>query len=103
MTSTQARSGSRSDALRRTAREQAEDAELGELAVHYFDRMPPEEQADDPAEALAMVRAHRSLARLHVPGQPVTAVLGAGAEPGPTSPAHDPDRAHGSGSGLLRV
>jgi glutamate dehydrogenase len=92
MTSTEARGASRSEALRRTARDQADDTELGELAVHYFDRMPPEEQVDDPADALAMVRAHRSLARLHVPGQPVTAVLGAGAELGPAGPAHDPDR-----------
>ncbi len=92
MTSTEARSASRSDALRRAARDEADDAELGELAVHYFDLMPPEEQVDDPAEALAMVRAHRSLARLHVPGQPVTAVLGAGAETGTVGALHDPDR-----------
>ncbi|NMO91343.1 NAD-glutamate dehydrogenase [Actinomycetospora sp. TBRC 11914] len=72
--------------------DQADDPELAALAVHYFERVPPEEQVDDPSEALAIVRAHRSLARLHVPGQPVTAVLGAGAEPGPDGTMPDPDR-----------
>ena len=38
------------------------------------------------------MRAHRSLARLHVPGHPVTAVLGAGAETAPGASAADPDR-----------
>jgi glutamate dehydrogenase len=92
MTSTEARAQSALAALRRAASEQADDPELADLAVHYFDRVPPEEQVDDPAEALSIVRAHRSLARLHVPGQPVTAVLGAGAEPGPNGAMPDPDR-----------
>ncbi|GLZ47282.1 glutamate dehydrogenase [Actinomycetospora sp. NBRC 106375] len=51
------------------------DSELGELAVTYFDRVPDGELVADPADALATVRAHRSLARLRVPGKPVTAVL----------------------------
>jgi glutamate dehydrogenase len=51
------------------------DTTLGELAVTYFARVPDGELVDDPADALATVRAHRSLARLRVPGKPVTAVL----------------------------
>ena len=51
------------------------DSALGELAVAYFDRVPDGELVADPADALATVRAHRSLARLRVPGKPVTAVL----------------------------
>jgi glutamate dehydrogenase len=92
MTSIDVPLGSGPEALRRAAHEQADDSELAELAVHYFDRLPPEERVDDPAEALAIVRAHRSLARLHVPGQPVTAVLGAGAESLPGATAPDSDR-----------
>ncbi len=92
MTGTEARTDSAMEALRRTAIDQAGDPELAELAIHYFDRVPPEERVDDPSEALAIVRAHRSLARLHVPGQPVTAVLGAGAEPAPDGTMPDPDR-----------
>ncbi|PVZ04901.1 NAD-glutamate dehydrogenase [Actinomycetospora cinnamomea] len=51
------------------------DSTLGELAVTYFARVPDTELVADPADALATVRAHRSLARLRVPGKPVTAVL----------------------------
>ncbi|MFC5140480.1 NAD-glutamate dehydrogenase [Actinomycetospora rhizophila] len=51
------------------------DSALGELAVAYFDRVPDGELVADPKDALATVRAHRSLARLRVPGKPVTAVL----------------------------
>ncbi|MDD7969443.1 NAD-glutamate dehydrogenase [Actinomycetospora lemnae] len=51
------------------------DSALGELAVTYFDRVPESELVADPEDALATVRAHRSLARLRVPGKPVTAVL----------------------------
>ncbi|MEJ2890174.1 NAD-glutamate dehydrogenase [Actinomycetospora aeridis] len=62
--------------LRTTATEQRPpDSALGELAVTYFDRVADAELVADPHDALATVRAHRSLARLRVPGKPVTAVL----------------------------
>lgn len=67
--------GSR-EVLRSTAaREDPHDTALGDLAVAYYAGVPAEELAGDPVDALAAVRAHRSLARLRVPGRPVTAVL----------------------------
>ncbi|WP_018335349.1 NAD-glutamate dehydrogenase [Actinomycetospora chiangmaiensis] len=79
------------DALREAAKvHAADDAQLGDLAALYFARVGVGEMGDDPHEALAIVRAHRSLARLRVPGRPVTAVLGAGAQS--TTNAPDPDR-----------
>ncbi|MCD2186884.1 NAD-glutamate dehydrogenase [Actinomycetospora soli] len=79
------------DGLRAAARA-LDDEPLGELAALYFARVGPGEIGEDPQEALGAVRAHRSLARLRVPGRPVTAVLGAGAEATPGLPAPDPDR-----------
>ena len=80
-------------ALRAAARNSAaDDAQLGDLAALYYARVGPGEIGPDPQEALAIVRAHRSLARLRVPGRPVTAVLGAGAEPAPGLAAPDPER-----------
>ena len=64
------------EVLRAVAAEQdPPDSELGELAITYFARVPDSELVPEPADALATVRAHRSLARLRVPGKPVTAVL----------------------------
>ena len=64
------------EVLRGVAAEQdPPDSELGELAITYFARVPDSELVPEPADALATVRAHRSLARLRVPGKPVTAVL----------------------------
>ncbi|GLZ55208.1 NAD-glutamate dehydrogenase [Actinomycetospora sp. NBRC 106378] len=77
------------DALRAAA---SDDEQLGDLAALYFAGVGPGEIAGDPQDALATVRAHRSLARLRVPGRPVTAVLGAGAELAPGLQAPDPDR-----------
>ncbi|GAA4834669.1 NAD-glutamate dehydrogenase [Actinomycetospora corticicola] len=80
-------------ALREAARDSAaDDAQLGDLAALYYARVGPGEIGPDPQAALAIVRAHRSLARLRVPGRPVTAVLGAGAEPAPGLVAPDPER-----------
>ncbi len=67
--------GSR-DVLRAVAaREDPHDSGLGDLAIAYYAGVPAHELAARPADALATVRAHRSLARLRVPGRPVTAVL----------------------------
>ncbi|MEJ2867017.1 NAD-glutamate dehydrogenase [Actinomycetospora sp. OC33-EN08] len=70
----------------------ADDPQLADLVALYFARVAPGEMGADADEALGVVRAHRSLARLRVPGRPVTAVLGAGAEPTPGIPTPDPDR-----------
>lgn len=75
-------------ALRRfAARHAPDDPGLGELAARYWDAVPTEELVDDPRDALAAVKAHRSLARLRVPGRPVTAVLDT-----PAADGGSPDR-----------
>ena len=76
--------GSR-DVLRAVAaREDPHDSGLGDLAIAYYAGVPAHELAARPAEALAIVRAHRSLARLHVPGirSRRCSALGAETDPG---------------------
>ncbi|MFC5065807.1 NAD-glutamate dehydrogenase [Actinomycetospora atypica] len=90
MTAAGIRPGSDVESLRSVALTQdPDDVELAALAVHYFEGCTLGDTGEQPTEAVATVRAHRSLARLRVPGQPVTAVLGGGST---GAGAIDPER-----------
>ena len=90
MTAADIRPGFDVESLRSVALAQdPADVELAALVVHYFEGSGLGDAGEDPGEAVATVRAHRSLARLRVPGQPVTAVLGGGSA---GAGAIDPER-----------